>query len=195
MFLSADEIREEIESDRLVIDPFEPKLLKTSSYVLRLGEGFRQWKRKAEPVELWAQNAGWNHLDPITQAGEINLEPGVVMLASTLEKVGMPNHLVGILSTLSHLARFGVSVNQNAFWVSPGFGSSNPTQFTLELVSFNPSPVSIKSGIPVCHLIIARTSKEAHSVLRLHKSVYEGREAPGEPLLFEEFHPILDRDE
>lgn len=195
MFLSADEIHEEIESGHLVIDPFNPDFLKSASYVLRLGNCYRQWKRKDDPLDLWAKNAAIDRLAPKIYAKSINLDPGVVLLGSTVEKVGIPNHLVGILSTLSHLARFGVSVNQSALWLSPGFGSINPTPLTLEIVSTNPSPVSIRTGIPVCHLIIARISKRKRSTLRLDKSIYEGREAPEGPFLFEEFYSIIDCDE
>jgi dCTP deaminase len=191
VFLSADEIREEVESGRLVIDPFEPKLLKTFSYVLRMGDRYRQWRPSDEFIDAWSSEAGRNQLGPITEKAEIILRPGVFVLAATLEKVSMPSNLVGILSNLSHLARLGVSVHQNAFWVSSGYGGCIPTQFTLELASFNPSPVKIRSGIPACHLIIARTSRAAQSVLKLHKSVYEGLEAPAAPLLFEEFQNIL----
>lgn len=189
MFLSADEIRVEIEVGRLVIEPFIPELLKPASYVLRLGDRWRQWSHIKKPISVWTPDASRLHLQPELYTNEITLQPGIVVLGSTAETIGLPNDLVGIVSTLSHLARFGLSTHLQAFLVSPGFGAHTPTALTLELVSFNPSPLCIKTGMPVCHLAFTRTSS-AVSKLPLGRSIYEGHDSPAPPMLYEEFSSL-----
>jgi dCTP deaminase len=195
VFLSADEILQEIESGELKIEPFDRGLLKPSSYVMRLGEWHRTWNCGPEPVKVWSENASRNHLNPVLRSAKLNLAPGTFVLSSTLEKIAMPDKLVGIMSTLSHLARFGVFINLSSVLISPGFGEESPTALTLEVVSYNPSPITLQSGIPVCHLMVARTSGAMKAAMTLYKSVYEGKDVPSGPLLFEEFHRILGADE
>ena len=187
MFLSAHQIRQEIESGRIVINPFTPGLLKPASYVLRLGDRTCQWTRREEAINVWSPCAGEKHLGSVIRADDFILPSGGFALASTLERVSVPNDLVGIISTLSHLARFGLSVHANSFWVNPGFGMHTQTFLTLELASVNPSAIHLKSGIPVCHLSFARTSSKPTVENPLTRSVYEGRDPLAIPMLFEEY--------
>lgn len=191
MFLSDSDIVDQVEQGHLVIDPFQPELLKPASYVLRLGRQFLQWRCSKEPIDLWKPNASASFLDPSLSTGDIILKPTVPVLGSTVEKVALPTQLVGFISVLSHLARVGVTINAGAFWVSPGFGKRESTSLTLEIVSFNPSPIRIKAGMPIAHLAFAEASPSlSKSDHLLNTSVYEGLCAPSAPMLYEEFSRV-----
>jgi dCTP deaminase len=194
MLLSADEIKSEIERGNLIIDPFDQRFFKPSSYLFRLGNRFRRWKKSTQPLKLWSPQSEINQIGEIVKSSEISLYPNEILLSCTLEAIQMPYDLVGILSTPSHLARFGISVNLNSTLVSPGFGADSPSKLTLEIVSFNPAIIQLKSGIPICHLIIFRISNAVKLSTELRNSIYEGREAPCPPLLFEEFKDLLNND-
>lgn len=194
MFLSASEIKGEVESGRMEIDPFLPALLKPASYVLRLGSKVFKWSPAAMPVRVWSENAGKDHLvsEPLTK-GYV-LPPGGFFLSATLESVSIPRGIVGILATLSHLARFGVSIHLNSFWVSPGFGTRKPSSLTLEISSHSPTALELEPGIPICHIAFARTDILHDESLALGKSIYEERETPCSPMLYEEFRVVLGED-
>src|ERR1035438_6452668 len=120
MWLSAAEIAKRVHEGQLGISPFEERMLKPASYVLRLGPQCLVWKRRPGHIvlsEYRAQDADFERV-PTEQAV---IQEGSTLLVSTLEKVSIGPDLVGILSTLSHLARFGLNVLNGSVIVSPGF--------------------------------------------------------------------------
>jgi len=191
MFLSADQIEGAVRGGALRIEPFDRQLLKPTSYVLRLGDGFRRWDPAAGVVDPWAPDASSAALGAIERGPEIVLRPGEFVLAETLETISMPSHLVGLLSTLSHWGRFGLSADNGSWLVSAGYGAGAPTRLTLELVSTNPLPLRLRAGLPVCHLLFARADSAHGESGPLARSVYEGLETPSPPQLFEEFHALV----
>jgi dCTP deaminase len=194
MFLSANEITAEVRDGRVRIDPFNPDFLKPASYVLRLGNSWRAWAQADQPIEVWSELAGQSQLSELFHSDECVLRIGDLVLASTMERVGIPNGFMGLLINLSHLARFGISVHFQAGLVSPGFGATAPTALTLELASFNPAPLKLRAGMPICHLALARLSECTTAENLLARSIYEGRDVPCPPMLYEEFSSATNMD-
>jgi dCTP deaminase len=191
MFLSASEIKAEIDAGHIGIDPYLPSLLKPVSYVLRLGSRVIKWTPSAKPIRIWSESAGKDYLvSELLTPGYI-LPPGGFLLSGTLERIRMPEGLCGIISTLSHLARFGVCVHLNSFVISPGFGMGKMSNLTLEIASHNSAPIELHPGLPLCHILFVRTEAVQGARLLLATSVYEGLEAPSGPMLYEEFSNIL----
>lgn len=194
MILSAKEIESCVRANRLRIEPFAADLLKPASYVLRLGRRFARWVPSSESLRPWAQAIDSSALIYF-ESEKIELQPGEVLLANTHERLALSASVAGILSTLSHLARLGISVTSGSTWVNPGFGQYAPTALTLEITYTNRTPVVLDSGMPVCHLAIAQVSGVLGSDGPLSKSVYEGSVAPSGPRMFEEYSFLRKRYE
>ena len=92
-----------------------------------------------------------------------------------------------MLSTLSHIARFGLDVLHNSFLVSPGFGRNAPTALTFELVSHNPNPIRLRPGLPICHIGFQQVLNPGTPNATLSKSIYENKASPVPPMYVEEF--------
>ena len=191
MFLSANEIKAEIEAGRIGIDPYLPTLIKPVSYVLRLGSNIIKWAPSERPIRIWSESAGKDHLVRESLMPGHILPPGGFFLCGTLERIRVPEGLCGVIATLSHLARFGLCVHLNSFVISPGFGVNRMSHLTLELSSHNSAPVELQPGLPVCHILFARTEAGREARLPLSRSIYEGLDAPSGPMLYEEFCNIL----
>ncbi|TWT68815.1 dCTP deaminase [Crateriforma conspicua] len=189
MFFSADQIADHHSSSRLGIEPFEPKLLKPASYLLRLGNQVRRWERQNSPIDLMTENCSELALGKSEQLSEFLIEQGDLLLVSSLESIWLPSDLVGFLSTTSHMARAGISVTCDSQVVSPGFGQGAPCGLTFEIVSHNPSPVVLKFGTPVCHIMFATVGR-SKSPLQLSRSIYEASQNPSGPCLSEELARI-----
>jgi deoxycytidine triphosphate deaminase len=98
VLLSDADLRKELESGRLVLDPWEPAMLQPSSIDIRLDRFFRVF-----------QNSRYTHIDPSQQQDELTtqvepqgddpfvLHPGEFVLGSTFETVGLPDDLAGRL--------------------------------------------------------------------------------------------------
>lgn len=196
MFLNASAIQAEVDNGRLAIDPFLPELLKPASYVLRAGKRYRVWKRTGKDVVVWSENAAASHITDVIESDELTIEPGTLVLLSSLESVSIPDHLLAMILTTSHVARFGMSCQLGSALISPGFGLAAKQALTLELVSFNPNPIRLRSGTPLCHLLFAPVDGDRAKSSRLRQSVYELSGSPPQPpLLYEEFRGLSLFDE
>jgi deoxycytidine triphosphate deaminase len=98
VLLSDADLRKELESGRLVLDPWDPAMLQPSSVDVRLDRFFRVF-----------QNSRYTHIDPMQQQDELTTEvepegddpfvlhPGEFVLGSTFEAVSLPDDLAGRL--------------------------------------------------------------------------------------------------
>jgi deoxycytidine triphosphate deaminase len=98
VLLSDGDLRKEIESGRLLLDPWDPPMLQPSSIDVRLDRYFRVF-----------QNSRYTHIDPALQQDELTtqiepdgddpfvLHPGEFVLGSTFEAVTLPDDLAGRL--------------------------------------------------------------------------------------------------
>lgn len=122
MILSDSLIRHEIIIGNLVVDPAPPD-------------------SAVQPASL-----------ELRLAEAITLQPGEFRLAHTLEKIGIPDHLVGQVNGKSSLGRLGLLVHATAGFVDPGFAG----QLTLELKNLSDRPIQLEQHQPVCQLVLFR---------------------------------------
>ena len=190
MLLSAPEIADEMRRKRIRIEPFVPSLLRRASYTLRLGNCSRRWKRAEKPILMWSKDASLGHLEDITNSTRILISQGDFILASTKESITLPDNIAGLICTLSHVARFGLTATAGSLLVRPGFGHDKATSLTLELASLNPSPLEFPIGLPICHLAFLRLSQP---IVTGVKSVYENFGVPCPPMLYEDLSETIEK--
>ena len=70
------------------------------------------------------------------------VEPGEFLLARTLEKVQIPNDLVGFVEGRSSYARFGLTIHITAPKIDPGFKGS----ITLKIANFGNAKINLRAG-------------------------------------------------
>jgi len=108
---------------------------------LRLGYQFTRFTEAggitvslAEGVKNLGSASLWSTAD-LTEPDDfgnprfLTIDPGEFILARTLERVKIPNHLIGMVEGRSSYARFGLSMHQTAPWIHPGFNGP----ITLEI--------------------------------------------------------------
>lgn len=82
------------------------------------------------------------------------LEPGCFVLAETIERLNIPNNLIGLLKDKSTNARNGVSVFNTVF--EPGWHGVP----TIEIVNHGPRPVVLTSGMGIAQILFQQVSCE-----------------------------------
>jgi len=93
----------------------------------------------------------WQH----HEQDEFLLRPGHFVLAQTLERVHMPNDLVGLVEGRSSWARLGVTIHLTAPKIDPGFDAT----ITLEMTNLGSVPVLLRGGVDQpAQLILFRIS-------------------------------------
>lgn len=142
-----------------------------------------RWKRSKKTIRMWSRNASAKHLELPNNASPIVLSNRDFILASTKESITLPDDVAGLICTLSHVSRFGLTATAGSLLIRPGYGTSVPKPLTLEIASLNPSPLEFPIGIPICHLAFVRLS---HAVGSQSKSIYENHDIPCPPMLYED---------
>lgn len=79
---------------------------------------------------------------------EYLLEPGAFILASTEEKINLPNNISAFVQGKSSIGRLGLQI-QNAGFIDSGFSG----QITLELHNQGPCPILLEASKPICQVI------------------------------------------
>jgi dCTP deaminase len=194
MFLNHRALLNRIRRGDVSIDPFDPRALKSASYVLRLGSRFRRWRSLPGAIEAWREPTGEELLEPVLESPALCLSPGEFVLGQTAERVRFGTTLAGMLSPLSHVARFGIGIHGGADWINPGFGLNAPSFLTLELYNYNSNSVCISAGMPICHLRVAETSAEGW-VEPYQPSIYDGSDPLIAPKMYEELRPLFTSQE
>lgn len=150
------EIRKEIAEGRLILTPFEEKLIQPNSVDVRLASGF-SWHEKGEsiidPYDSQSVLQGLVHVAD----DSLIMQPGQFILGATLEKICLPRNIVGQLTGKSSLARLGVMVHVTAGFIDAGF-SHPPAQITLEIVNVGNRPVRLHAGMPIAQMVFTRTA-------------------------------------
>lgn len=186
------EIARLVASSVVEIDPFSGLQLKGASYVLRLGRRFRRWLPGQSTVRMWSPSAAATALAAPEDTDIFTIDPGTLVLGCTLERIRLPESIAGQISPLSHVARFGLGVTCGADFINPGFGGAAASLLTLELYNHNSRPLELRPGMPVVHLRLIETGAPVGA--SPPRSIYEGVDPLTEPLLFEEWSPVLSLD-
>jgi dCTP deaminase len=160
--LADHEIRAAIADGELQVEPHEPELVRPAALSLRLGTK-AYILDVAGPVDT-AVAESYPRLRPRSpdEHGRLVIQPGEVVLAPTLERLVLPDTLVGVLDGISDVARLGMSVVL-AQQVSPGFGQPEGAVLTLEIVSRLPTSVYLHPGMRICNLLLLRCAKPNRS--------------------------------
>ncbi|WFG43926.1 dCTP deaminase [Pseudonocardia alni] len=187
MLLSDGDLRKDIESGRLVLDPWDVEMLQPSSVDVRLDRYFRVF-----------QNSRYTHIDPSRQQDELTtpvetpdgesfvLHPGEFVLGSTFERVGLPDDLAGRLEGKSSLGRLGLLTHSTAGFIDPGFTG----HITLELSNVANLPITLWPGMKIGQLCLFRLSSPAERPYGTEGvgSRYQGQRGPTPSRAFRNFH-------
>jgi len=177
MLLSDRDIKAELDTGRLALEPYDVGLVQPSSIDVRLDRFFRVFN-----------NSRYTHIDPAEQQDELTtlvepdgdeafvLHPGEFVLGSTLEIVSLPDDLAGRLEGKSSLGRLGLLTHSTAGFIDPGFSG----HITLELSNVANLPIMLWPGMKIGQLCLFRMSTPAEYPYgsEIYGSRYQGQRGP-----------------
>jgi dCTP deaminase len=169
------EIRAEIASGKLILDPYDDALIQPNSYDVRLAREFSWHEPSDEPIDPYQSESVLTSLVHVEQ-DDILIHPGHFVLGATLEKICLPRDIVGQLTGKSSLARLGVMVHVTAGFIDAGF-SHPPAQITLEIVNVGNRPVRLHAGMAIGQMVFTRTAECAVAYNEKPNAKYNGQPA------------------
>jgi dCTP deaminase len=186
MILSDVDIRKEIESGRIVIDPFDPTAIQPSSIDLHVDDRFRVFANSRYPyIDVKKEMPGLTEVVEVADPDPFILHPGEFVLGSTLERVAIPDDMVARLEGKSSLGRLGLLIHSTAGYVDPGWDGF----LTLELSNVANLPITIYAGMKIGQISFFRLSTPAERPYGSTetRSKYQGQRGPTASRFFEEF--------
>lgn len=187
MLLSDRDIRAEVQTGRVRVEPYEEAMVQPSSIDVRLDRFFRVF-----------ENHKYSVIDPSVEQSELTrevevgpkeffiLHPGEFVLASTYEIISLPDDLAGRLEGKSSLGRLGLLTHSTAGFIDPGFSG----HITLELSNVANLPVKLFPGMKIGQLCLIRLSSPAEHPYgsALYGSRYQGQRGPTASRSWMNFH-------
>lgn len=163
MILSDGTLRQMLASGELVVDPVDENQIQPASIDLRLSDHFL--KVDENRLEVIRLDAEVEYME-LTQE-QIVIPPHSFLLATTKERIRLPNDVTAFVEGRSSIGRIGLFI-QNAGWVDPGFEGN----LTLELFNANRLPIRLQSGRRICQLVFARMDQAAQAP---YQGKYQGQ--------------------
>jgi dCTP deaminase len=156
--LSDRTIIEELEAQRLRIDPFDAEAVQPASVDLRLDRVFRTFRVTSRPyVDVRLPIDDLTELIRVDDDEPFILQPHTFCLGSTVETVTLPDDIVARVDGKSSLGRLGLLVHATAGYVDPGWTG----QLTLELSNQSQMPIALYYGMRIAQISFLRLTTPA----------------------------------
>ena len=155
--LTRDVILAELESGRLVIDPWSDDRLGAASIDLTLGDEIRVFTDTQGPIDLLDGADYRDHTEVRRLDEPFVLEPGVTIHGITRERIVLPRDLCGLLEGRSRFARLGLMIHVTSAFVQPGVSNRQ----VLEMSNVSNRALRVHAGVRLCQLVLLRTEGEA----------------------------------
>ena len=187
MLLSDRDIKAELDSGRITLDPYEPAMIQPSSIDVRLDRFFRLFdNHKYAVIDPAEDQPDLTRLVEPEGDDPFVLHPGEFALGSTYEAVTLPDDVAARLEGKSSLGRLGLLTHSTAGFIDPGFTG----HVTLELSNVATLPIKLWPGMKIGQLCFFRLSSPAEHPYGsgAYGSRYQGQRGPTASRSFQNFH-------
>ncbi len=186
MILSDVTIKQEIESGRIIIEPFDESAIQPSSVDLRLDNFFRVFRNQtAAVIDVKLEQEELTELIEVQEDAYLVLHPGEFVLGSTKETIGLPDDLVGRLEGKSSLGRLGLLIHSTAGYIDAGFSGN----ITLELSNVANLPIILYPDMKIGQISFIKMTTPSQTPYGTGKlgSKYKNQRGPTPSRYFENF--------
>ncbi|HRE02011.1 MAG TPA: dCTP deaminase [Ilumatobacteraceae bacterium] len=177
MILSDRSLRAEIAAGRIVIEPLDDACIQPSSIDVKVDNLFRVFRNHTTGIIDVKQNLeDLTELVSIPDGGVFMLHPGEFVLGSTLERVVVPDNLVGRIEGKSSLGRLGLLIHSTAGFIDAGFDG----HITLELSNVASLPITLYPGMKIGQISFVQMTTAADNPYGqgARGSKYQGQRGP-----------------
>ena len=188
VILSDRTLREQLAAGRIVIEPLDESLIQPSSIDVRISNLFRVFRNHTRGViDVKQDMVDLTELIEIAAADDepFMLHPGEFVLGSTLERIAVPDDLVGRVEGKSSLGRLGLLIHSTAGFIDAGFDG----HITLELANVASLPITLYPGMRLGQVSFMQMTTPAERPYGSGAggSKYQGQHGPTPSRYFENF--------
>ncbi len=187
VLLSDRDIRAQIESGRVALEPYEPEMIQPASIDVRLDRYFLLFdNHRYQVIDPAAEQPDLTHQVHVDGDDPLVLHPGQFVLGSTYEQVTLPADVSARLEGKSSLGRLGLLTHSTAGFIDPGFTG----HVTLELSNVATLPILLWPGMKIgqlCFFQLSSPAQEPYGSTR-SGSRYQGQRGPTASRSWQGFH-------
>jgi dCTP deaminase len=186
VILSDRTLREQIAAGRIIIEPYDEQFVQPSSIDVRISNLFRVFRNyTARVIDVKHDMTSLTEPVEIADDGVFMLHPGEFVLGSTLERIGVPDDLVGRVEGKSSLGRLGLIIHSTAGFIDAGFDG----HITLELTNIATLPITLYPGMKIGQVSFMEMTTPAENPYGsgARGSKYQGQRGPTPSRYFENF--------
>lgn len=188
VILSDRTLREQLAAGRIVIEPLDESLIQPSSIDVRISNLFRVFRNHTRGViDVKLDMVDLTELVEIPEGCDepFMLHPGEFVLGSTLERIAVPDDLVGRVEGKSSLGRLGLLIHSTAGFIDAGFDG----HITLELANVASLPITLYPGMRIGQVSFMQMTTTADRPYGsgASGSKYQGQRGPTPSRYFENF--------
>jgi dCTP deaminase len=187
VLLSDRDIKAEIATGRIALEPYAPEMMQPSSIDVRLDRFFRLFDNHKYPyIDPAEDQPDLTRLIEAAPEEPFILHPGEFVLGSTFEAVTLPDDVAARLEGKSSLGRLGLLTHSTAGFIDPGFSG----HVTLELSNVATLPIKLWPGMKIGQMCFFRLSSPAERPYGSseYSSRYQGQRGPTASRSFQNFH-------
>lgn len=186
MILSDRSLREQIAAGRIVVEPYDDRCVQPSSIDVKIDRLFRVFRNHtAAVIDVKQNQEDLTELITIADGDAFMLHPGEFVLGSTLERVAVPDDLVGRVEGKSSLGRLGLIIHSTAGFIDAGFDG----HITLELTNIATLPITLYPGMKIGQVSFMQMTTPAENPYGkgARGSKYQGQRGPTPSRYWENF--------
>ena len=186
MILSDRDLRKQMAEGRILIEPYDDSCVQPSSIDVKVSNLFRVFRNHtAGVIDVKQDLTELTELVEIPLDGVFMLHPGEFVLGSTLERVAVPDDLVGRVEGKSSLGRLGLLIHSTAGFIDAGFDG----HITLELANVANLPITLYPGMKIGQISFMQMTSPAEKPYGQGAagSKYQGQRGPTPSRYFENF--------
>lgn len=187
MLLSDKDIKLEIASGRVKLEPYSEDMVQPASVDIRLDRFFRTFENhKYQFIDPRQDQQDMTRLVEVEANEPFVLHPGEFVLGSTFEVVTLPEDIAARVEGKSSLGRLGLLTHATAGFIDPGFSG----HVTLELSNVSNLPVTLWPGMKIGQLCFIKMSSASEHPYgsNVYGSRYQNQRGPTPSRSFQNFH-------
>jgi dCTP deaminase len=187
VLLSDRDIKAELASGRIGLEPSTPEMVQPSSVDVRLDRYFRLFDNHKYPyIDPAEDQPELTRLIEAKPSEAFILHPGEFVLGSTYEQITLPDDVAARLEGKSSLGRLGLLTHSTAGFIDPGFSG----HVTLELSNVATLPIKLWPGMKIGQLCFFQLSSAAEKPYGSaeYSSRYQGQRGPTASRSHQNFH-------
>lgn len=167
------QIREALSTGELTVTPSGSidTRIQPASLDVRLGSTFAVMSRHVDVIDPKVDSTGLLDYHEVADGDYFTVHPGELVLASTLEQIGLCDTLAARIEGKSSLGRLGILVHSTAGFIDPGWTSAS---ITLEISTVLGIPVRLYPGMPIAQLAF----EQVEAVSAGYSGKYSGQVGP-----------------